>query len=206
MTSYTVTIAPDDPALAITTIRLDLAGGEPTVRELRMVPGEGGALLADGLPVLDLNHLVSAVLAAVSPTRSASAKRAGRPATRGVPRQAAADRRQDAPSAPGAAPVLAALRQGPATAERDARVAAAPKPSRAAGQARKERPAGQAPKKATASAAPDRGGRTYRQMPEDFAEVMRQVGDSAGIIADHYDVPRHTAYGWIRTARKRTAA
>jgi hypothetical protein len=50
------------------------------------------------------------------------------------------------------------------------------------------------------------GGRTYRRIPDDFDQVQRQAGQSASVIADHYGVPRHTAYSWIRSARKKDAA
>jgi transposase-like protein len=39
-------------------------------------------------------------------------------------------------------------------------------------------------------------------MPEDIATVFAQAKSVAG-IADFYQVPPHTATGWIRTARKR---
>ncbi len=43
-------------------------------------------------------------------------------------------------------------------------------------------------------------GRAYRRMPDDFASVYQQVG-SATAVADHYQVPKHTAHGWIRRLR-----
>ncbi|WP_120314881.1 hypothetical protein [Catellatospora citrea] len=48
-------------------------------------------------------------------------------------------------------------------------------------------------------------GRMYRRAPHDLAEVVRQAG-SAAAVADHYRVPKHTAYGWIRTLRNKDTA
>ena len=47
----------------------------------------------------------------------------------------------------------------------------------------------------------DGTGRAYRRMPDDFAAVYQQAG-SAGAVAEHYQVPRHTANGWIRRLRQ----
>jgi hypothetical protein len=47
-------------------------------------------------------------------------------------------------------------------------------------------------------------GRTYRRSPEDITAVFEQVGTVAG-VADHYNVPRHTAQSWVNTLRRRQA-
>ncbi|MGC5022976.1 hypothetical protein [Micromonospora sp. DT47] len=47
-------------------------------------------------------------------------------------------------------------------------------------------------------------GRVYRRSPADLEAVYQQAG-SVTAVADHYDVPRHTAQGWIRTLRRRQA-
>jgi hypothetical protein len=44
--------------------------------------------------------------------------------------------------------------------------------------------------------------RVYRRSPEDLDAVFQQFGTVAG-IADHYNVPRHTAQGWIRTLHRK---
>jgi hypothetical protein len=44
--------------------------------------------------------------------------------------------------------------------------------------------------------------RVYRRSPEDLDMVFQQVGTVAG-VADHYNVPRHTAQGWVRTLRRK---
>lgn len=56
------------------------------------------------------------------------------------------------------------------------------------------------PKRATSADA----GRAYRRSPEDFESIFQRAG-SASAVADYYDVPRHTAQGWIRTLRRRQA-
>jgi hypothetical protein len=66
-------------------------------------------------------------------------------------------------------------------------------PSRAAKAAK--------PKK-TSDAAASGSDRVYRRSPEDLGTVFQQVGTVAG-IADHYNVPRHTAQGWVRTLRRK---
>jgi transposase-like protein len=44
---------------------------------------------------------------------------------------------------------------------------------------------------------------TYRMMPADFADTVRQTSSTAA-IADHHDVPYQTARSWLSTHRKRT--
>lgn len=55
-----------------------------------------------------------------------------------------------------------------------------------------------AAKKATAT--PEGVSRVYRRAPDDLAVVLAQVG-TARAVAEHYDVPRHTAQGWLRRLR-----
>jgi hypothetical protein len=43
----------------------------------------------------------------------------------------------------------------------------------------------------------------YRRMPDDLAAVFEKAGTVAA-IAEHYQVPRHTAQGWV--GRLRAAA
>jgi hypothetical protein len=46
------------------------------------------------------------------------------------------------------------------------------------------------------------GGRAYRRMPDDLAEVYEQT-QSVTAVARHYGVPRHTAQGWMNRLRER---
>ncbi|MEV0269771.1 hypothetical protein AB0H43_13410 [Hamadaea sp. NPDC050747] len=172
MTMYTVSITPDDPGFAVTTIRLDITEAAATIRELRLTPGDNDALVPSGLPVLDLGQLVAAVAAAVLP---------------------------------GSVPVSAPVPVAPITErkpERQAAGKATDKPNRANKSASKKQTPARVNKAPAVTSAG--GGRTYRRVPDDFDQVLRQAGGNAAVIADHYDVPRHTAYSWIRSARKRS--
>lgn len=198
MTSYTVTIAPDDPDLAVTTIRLEVTDATATIRELRLVPGSSGGLTPGGLPVLDMNQLVAAVVAAVVP-RSGS--------TKPQPEVAAPVQARQGRLASPATPRKAARKRGSGrerSTEDD--TVATPARKKAAGKTRPAKPTKVAKKTAAAPAEPGGSSRTYRRVPDDFDQVLRQVGESASVIADHYGVPRHTAYSWIRSARQRAAA
>jgi hypothetical protein len=209
MTLYTVTITPDDPALATTTIRLDVTDATASIHELRLVPGASGGLLPGGLPVLDLNHLVAAVVAAVVP---GSEPATAQPPSATAP-QAAATAPQGAPGRGGArarttedtTAVTTQPRKKAAGKSTGAKPAKAAKPVKARKPAKKVTAAKPATKTAAAPTKPG-SGRTYRRIPDDFDQVQRQAGQSASVIADHYGVPRHTAYSWIRSARKRDAA
>ncbi|GLY94107.1 hypothetical protein [Actinoplanes sp. NBRC 103695] len=53
---------------------------------------------------------------------------------------------------------------------------------------------------AATTAAPVTSGRAYRVSPDDLAAVFDEIGTAAG-VAEHYQVPRHTAQGWIRRLR-----
>jgi hypothetical protein len=65
-----------------------------------------------------------------------------------------------------------------------------------AGAARRRSRAGRAESGGAAT------GRVYRRMPEDIAEVYAQT-QSVTAVARHYDVPRHTAQGWMNRLRAR---
>jgi hypothetical protein len=47
--------------------------------------------------------------------------------------------------------------------------------------------------------------RAYRRMPDDLLAVYEQTG-SVGAVAAHFDVPRHTAQGWIDRLRRAGSA
>ncbi len=66
--------------------------------------------------------------------------------------------------------------------------------------ARPRRRGGRAGAKAEASTL---GGRAYRRMPDDLAEVYDAL-QSVTQVAQHYDVPRHTAQGWMNRLRRET--
>jgi transposase len=41
----------------------------------------------------------------------------------------------------------------------------------------------------------------YRRTPDDLATVYENVGATTAAVAEHYQVPRHTAQGWVRRLR-----
>lgn len=53
---------------------------------------------------------------------------------------------------------------------------------------------------ASAIAAPAASGRVYRRTPDDLAAVFARVNAVAG-VAEHYQVPRYTAQGWVGRLR-----
>ncbi|MEV0269720.1 hypothetical protein AB0H43_13150 [Hamadaea sp. NPDC050747] len=211
MTAYTVTITPDDPGTAVTTIRLDITDSAAAISEVRLTPGAGGALAAGGLPLLDLNNLVAAVVASVVPANPAAVKMSA-PAVADEPAEDVAaapvapsrTRRKTAgrkEMEPRAATKKAAAKKTAAKSAPKKTAAKAAEPKGAPAKAARPTKAA----KKTTSAPEERGSRTYRRVPDDFEQVLRQAGDSARIVADHYGVPRHTAYSWIRSARKKVA-
>jgi hypothetical protein len=53
---------------------------------------------------------------------------------------------------------------------------------------------------ATSTAASATSGRVYRRTPDDLAAVFARVKTVAG-VAEHYQVPRYTAQGWVSRLR-----
>jgi hypothetical protein len=68
--------------------------------------------------------------------------------------------------------------------------------------AKKKATARKAGAQTTRSAAKDSGRRAYRRMPdpEQVVAAYEKVGTITG-LANHFDVPRHTATGWARRLR-----
>ena len=62
------------------------------------------------------------------------------------------------------------------------------------------RPSGKRARAATDTTLSAPSGRVYRRTPDDLAAVLQQVGTVAG-VADHYQVPRYTAQGWVGRLR-----
>jgi hypothetical protein len=134
-----------------------------------------------------------------------------------APRKAARNAARKAAATPEATPRKAtrnAARKAAATPEATPRKATAEAaPRKTARKATAEAAPRKTARKATAEATPRKAtrrtdGRTervYRRMPDDFAAVYRQASTAAA-IADHYDVPRYTAQGWIGRYKKQDAA
>jgi hypothetical protein len=103
---------------------------------------------------------------------------------------------------PGSTPAITAAPAAPAAS------AAAAAPARQRG--RRARKAAEAPAKATRSrrrtaaksAEAPKAGRAYRRMPaQDDVVAAWNESHSASALAAHFDVPRHTAQGWLRRLR-----
>jgi len=86
----------------------------------------------------------------------------------------------------------------------------APTPAGAPARTR-QRAAKAEPKKAVrttrrpkAAAGAEQQGRAYRRMPDDVLETLERLG-SVTKLAQHYEVPRHTAQGWVGRLRRTQA-
>ncbi|QGN49824.1 hypothetical protein GKC29_25370 [Micromonospora sp. WMMC415] len=223
MSSYTITIAADDPSRATTTVTVELNGATARITELVVRAGEGDGLSAGQIPAVDLDLLLRAVTPAVGGqqvlTVSAAAAADEAPARVPDDEVAVADSGAAQPVAATTSTADGPTPTGPVKSEateasvpNQASRAKAP----AAGETRsggrkaaadaKARTAGRKATKQTGKGEPSPGtGRVYRRSPDDLASVYQQAGNVAA-VADHYEVPRHTAQGWIRTLRRRQAS
>jgi len=186
MSSYTITIAPNDNSGNTTTLLVDASGDEVRITDVHLHAGDG--LSAGRLPVVDFGLL----LQAIRPTAAAPAQIAATPTpiVDTEPRQRRGGRAAT-----------------PRTAVKPARAARSSKTARAAtGTQEATRTVKQTPRRTpkTAEATAPAGGRAYRRMPEDIRAVLAQAA-TATAVADHYGVPRHTATGWVRRVRREDA-
>ncbi|MGW3614032.1 hypothetical protein ACWD6N_29880 [Micromonospora sp. NPDC005163] len=223
MSSYTITIAADDPSQATTTVRAELNGATARITELVVRAGEGDGLTAGQIPAVDLDLLLKAVTPAVGGqqalTVSPAAAADEAPARVSVDEVPIVNTEAEQPVA-----ATTSTAAEPATTDpknSDATEVAVPKQAArakapAAGATRaggrkaaagsKARTAGRKATKQTAKGEASPGtGRVYRRSPDDLESVYQQAG-SVAAVADHYDVPRHAAQGWIRTLRRRQAS
>jgi outer membrane biosynthesis protein TonB len=232
MSTYTITIAPDDRNQATTTLRIEVTRKGTRITELLVRAGDGDGISASHLPTVDLEQLLRAVVPATTPAKPiadaappaqwatteaeivpspaapvqpappvTTTRPKAQPATQ--PRTELAAEAMPAPSATKKAAASARSRRNAATPKK---AAAAAKSAAAAGSKTRAprgtaaKPAKRATKKSAAVSSD--GGRTYRRAPEDLETVLRQAGTAAA-VADHYGVPKHTAYGWLRKLRSR---
>ncbi|SCL27330.1 hypothetical protein GA0070624_3480 [Micromonospora rhizosphaerae] len=224
MSSYTITIAANDPSRATTTVRAELNGETARITELVVSAGEGDGpgLTAGQIPAVDLDLLLRALTPAVGGQQALTVAPAA--AADDAPAGVSVDDEEPAADTEAAQPVAAATSAAePATTvpvKSDATEVAVPKqasrakaPAAGATRARGRKAAGanaaNAGRKATkqtakGEASPGKG-RVYRRSPSDLESVYQQAG-SVAAVADHYNVPRHTAQGWIRTLRRRQAS
>jgi hypothetical protein len=211
VTTYSITIIADDDNAATTRLRLDTSGDQVILTDLHLHDGNG--LSAGQLPAIDYGLLLRAITTTTptplsGPTPRQVHSRDTTPALTTVTAEAPARRTRTAAPATatnakrgrkGSAGTLAAAQ--PAVDGRTRRASTGSK----AAAANKSVPAARKTTRATAAKANGHTGggtgRAYRRMPDDFAAVYQQAG-SAGAVAEHYQVPRHTANGWIRRLRE----
>ncbi|MET0493184.1 MAG: hypothetical protein ABW000_08650 [Actinoplanes sp.] len=213
MDSYTITIAPNDDSGAATRLVVDTSGDQVRITDVHLHAPLG--LSSGHIPTVDFALLLQAVTGSGGQTAdSTTALVASQPS---APAIEAAPEPQPAPPAPKrrarkATPAVEAAPAKPAARSRTAKAAPVAAPRR---QARADK---QAPVKAKTAAAPAKkqtatrtrtkvaaappaaSGRVYRRTPDDLAEVFEQVETVAG-IAEHYEVPRYTAQGWVNRLR-----
>lgn len=174
MSSYTITITPDDNTRASTTLRVDVSDDAARITELLVRSGTASGLAAHQLPAVDLDLLLRAITpggapAALSTSVTDAAVAADTPRRRSAPRG-----RRGTAKATGKT-------ETPAKAAKASRTAA--KASRT-----------------TAKKAASGGERAYRRAPGDLVQVFTELGGVTA-VARHYGVPRHTAQSWVRRLR-----
>jgi len=193
VSSYTITVAPNDDSGNSSTVVVDTSDGQVRITDVHL--HNGGGLSGGAVPTVDFGLLLRAI--AVPETapqlQAAPAGWAGvvvedqRPAAEPAP---ARTRRRPSKAVPEPS-TPAPLRRG-----RPGRTPSAQKATAASASARKST-------KSTKATAATSGERAYRRMPADFAAVHEQIG-SPSAIAVHYDVPRYTVQNWIRRIRAAT--
>jgi hypothetical protein len=186
---------------------LQAVTGTVTAAPRRDVTGATALTAPRGAPALEAAPTTEpAEPPAVAPKgrRPRKAAPAARPAR---PRAATAVSAEEA-KAPRRSPRAAATattrtaKPSPAKAAKKAATATPPAAAKKRTTPRATAPAkSQAPVKRTRSAtAAPASGRVYRRTPDDLAAVFEQVDTVAG-IAEHYQVPRYTAQGWVSRLR-----
>jgi hypothetical protein len=204
VTSYTITITPEDSSATTTTLRLDTSGGHVTLTDLHLHASDG--LPTGAVAGIDYGLLLQAITPRqptpvstapaatpieATPGRAAKAARAARPST---PAKTTRTRRTPAEKASAAAQTEPATKPRGRRATGSTRTGTQPVGTTAGTTAKT------APAKKAVAGEPATGQRAYRRMPEDFATVYQQAGSTAAVV-DHYGVPRHTVHGWIRRLR-----
>ncbi len=172
MSSYTITITPDDTSRASTTLRVDVSDNAARITELLVRAGAAAGLSPQQLPAVDLDLLLRAVtpgIPASIPAAPAQPPPAEVPAS--TPRRRAA--RSDEPATPA---------------------------KRGGKRAAKSASSAEQPARAKSGKASGRGERAYRRAPADLVDVYGRLGGVTA-VARHYQVPRYTAQSWVRRLR-----
>lgn len=179
MSQYMVTISPvgeDGSAVEPTSqmvVRVELSDGEPHIVELTVRAAAGADLAGGLLPSIDLERLAQAFTPHGAETvATVRPAPAGRAAPRAGRRRSGSDRSPSDRATTARATSDRAVSGEGASAEK----AAAPDVSLA---------------------------RAYRRMPDpaELRKVYGSIGSIAG-VAKHYEVPTHTAQGWIGRLRR----
>jgi hypothetical protein len=177
MPGFTITITPSDDPTAQTSIHVDTAPGGARITELTVRSADGGSLPSNYLAGVDLQALIAALPSPTSAAASSASSGASPPVTTGTGQRAAPD---TGPSRPRAR-----------TTDRRNRAA------NTASRARQGTVGARA-----AAGQPAAGRRAYRRMPEarEILDAYHAAGGTTA-LARHFDVPRHTASGWLRRLR-----
>jgi hypothetical protein len=198
VSSYTISITPDDTTNASATLRVNLGLQGARITELTVRAGDGEGFAPEELPGFELSRLIGAIAPSrVFEAPTGAALPAAAPAVDVVHARA-----QDAPEAAArrSRPAKKALRRGRGAAK--AAPAAKAGAKKATGTAAKAaKAAKKTAAKKTAAKSGQRESRAYRRMPDDIIAVFEQAG-GATALANHYEVPRHTAQGWLRRLRQ----
>ena len=229
MDSYTITIAPNDDSGAATRLVVDASGDQVRITDVHLHAPQG--LSSGHIPTVDFDLLLQAVTGSVTASNGAGVAgtaelSAPRPSTPALGAAVATEPAEaaTAPAAPKGRARKATRRPATTPTARPGRARAAtagsvdaPSTARKVGKApakaaRAKTPArkraaapakSQAPAKRTRAAGTTASGRVYRRTPDDLAAVFEQVETVAGVAA-HYQVPRHTAQGWVSRLRATT--
>jgi hypothetical protein len=191
---YTITITPnDDEAGPQTTIRVDTGSGSARITELTVRAVEGGGLSPQQLPAVNLEQLI----AALAPPAPAAIAATPLPTEESPePVETAAPDVSAQPSTP------SEPTESSASSGRSGRAGRAKKAGRKAPAKKAPSRTRQAKAEKVSAAQPASGRRAYRRMPEpnDVLSAYREVGGTTA-LARHFNVPRHTATGWLRRLR-----
>ncbi len=209
MTTYTITITADDEAAATTRLRLDISADKVILTDLHLHDGNG--LSTGQLPAIDYGLLLQAITTTTPTPVTGPREQTAPPApgrdTTPASTAKAPPRPRPRPAAPASAAKTRRAGRGAATAPAatqpaGGRTRRANAGNKAAAAANKNVPAARKTTKAAPASgrATGTGRRVYRRMPDDFAAVYQQAASPAA-VAEHYQVPRHTANGWIRRLR-----
>jgi hypothetical protein len=191
--TYVLALTPADPAMPSVVARIELDTGHARIVEISVRPGSAGTPLPAELTDIDLPMLI----------QNAALMSAGR-----LPAGAPGSSATEAPSRSGAVP-------SPPDAEAETQEAQnrEAQNQEAQNQEAQNQPkatdAGidprtpahnQAPRTARSSRQRPGRGRNLTGIPSDLPKAYWRLG-SAAKLAEHYDVPRQIAQGWIKSLR-----